>query len=336
MVNFNPLTGSPFGGQPFMPCLCCPCCLGDSFFSAKSGITVTHYDAIVASVQSWAIPFVKSLNPCFHPLYEMTDQMGCCCVPTDPNRPSAQSVPVVLFARRTVKSTEAYKPVFQAYAEDAMKGPGVRACFSFVERDIPNTVVQLLWLDTAADLPVPPSDLISCYNGSPATDFVQVWGKWDEALKAKLQTDTKCKFNFNNGTRGFIKSPSAATAPGFATGSPPMIWISQRKIVPGKMEQCGRHFQYGTDMMYDTAPAALAIAEFTDENVDYNTAPAAWSLRVFNDYNMGFKAHFPVPSCIMCRMAWNVMPTWEPGLFAVGYNFSTKARRCMTPPLPQS
>jgi len=52
---------------------------------------------------------------------------------------------------------------------------------------------------------------------------------------------------------------------------------------------------------------------------------ATWSLRVFNDYNMGFKAHFPVPSCILCRMAFNVIPTWVPGKFAVGYNFSTKA-----------
>lgn len=42
---------------------------------------------------------------------------------------------------------------------------------------------------------------------------------------------------------------------------------------------------------------------------------------------MGFKAHFPVPSCILCRMAFNVIPTWVPGKFAVGYNFSAKARR---------
>ena len=36
------------------------------------------------------------------------------------------------------------------------------------------------------------------------------------------------------------------------------------------------------------------------------------------------QAHFPVPSCILCRMAFNVIPTWVPGKFAVGYNFSTK------------
>ena len=74
--------------------------------------------------------------------------------------------------------------------------------------------------------------------------------------------------------------------------------------------------------MYGAAPAALGIAEFSAASPD-----ATWSLRVFNDYNMGFKAHFPVPSCILCRMAFNVIPTWEPGKFAVGYNFSSKVRR---------
>lgn len=43
--------------------------------------------------------------------------------------------------------------------------------------------------------------------------------------------------------------------------------------------------------------------------------------RVFNDYNSGFKAHFPVPSCILLRMVWNVIPTWAG---AKGYNFSTQ------------
>ena len=35
-----------------------------------------------------------------------------------------------------------------------------------------------------------------------------------------------------------------------------------------------------------------------------------WSLRVFNDFD-GFKRHFPVPSIILFRMVFNVVPTWE-------------------------
>ena len=34
------------------------------------------------------------------------------------------------------------------------------------------------------------------------------------------------------------------------------------------------------------------------------------------------QAHFPVPSCILLRMVWNVIPTWNG---AKGYNFSTQA-----------
>ena len=37
------------------------------------------------------------------------------------------------------------------------------------------------------------------------------------------------------------------------------------------------------------------------------------------------QAHFPVPSCILLRMVWNVIPEWVPGLFPIGFNFSTKA-----------
>ena len=96
-----------------------------------------------------------------------------------------------------------------------------------------------------------------------------------------------------------------------------MIWVSKKGIKPGKMAECKKNFQAGTDMMYDAAPAALGIAEYAaDDGSDF-----VWALRVFNDYNSGFKAHFPVPSCILLRMVWNVIPTWNG---AKGYNFSTQ------------
>lgn len=98
------------------------------------------------------------------------------------------------------------------------------------------------------------------------------------------------------------------------------------------MRKCGRHFQYGTDLMYGIAPAALGICEFTHMGDDVPNSN--WSLRVFNDFNSGFKAHFPVgPSCLhptgVCvvpRMAFNVIPTWVPGKFEKGFSFSTKVR----------
>ena len=52
---------------------------------------------------------------------------------------------------------------------------------------------------------------------------------------------------------------------------------------------------------------------------------AIQALRVFNDYEAAFKAHFPVPSWILFRMVFNVIPEWEPGLFPIGFSFSAKA-----------
>lgn len=45
-----------------------------------------------------------------------------------------------------------------------------------------------------------------------------------------------------------------------------------------------------------------------------------WSIRVFNDFDYGFKRHFPVPSFIMFRMIFNVVPNWE--AFPIGFSFS--------------
>ena len=72
--------------------------------------------------------------------------------------------------------------------------------------------------------------------------------------------------------------------------------------------------------MYGNAPAALGICEYTDSD-DPN---ASWSLRVFNDYDTGFKAHFPVPSPILFRMVFNVIPEWVPGPFPLGFSFSSQ------------
>ena len=73
-------------------------------------------------------------------------------------------------------------------------------------------------------------------------------------------------------------------------------------------------------MMYGGAPAALGVIEFTTpDNPDQ-----LWSLRVFNDFNEGFKKHFPVPSFILFRMVFNVIPEWVPGPFPLGFSFSSQ------------
>merc|ERR1739844_727327 len=99
-------------------------------------------------------------------------------------------------------------------------------------------------------------------------------------------------------------------------GETAMIWMSKRKIKDGMMAKMRESFQYGVDKMYYNAPTALGIMEFEDPHSDDHM----WSLRVFNSFD-GFKNHFPVPSGIMFRMIFNVVPCWAG--FPIGLSFST-------------
>ena len=95
-------------------------------------------------------------------------------------------------------------------------------------------------------------------------------------------------------------------------------------------QAAGSSFQCGTDRMYKAAPAALGICEFTAPDNENSS----WSLRVFNDYDTGFKAHFPVPSPILFRMVFNVIPEWVPGPFPYAgprFEATTATRSCAHP-----
>ena len=50
------------------------------------------------------------------------------------------------------------------------------------------------------------------------------------------------------------------------------------------------------------------------------TVPPCALAGVFNHYEYAFKAHFPVPSWILFRMVFNVIPEWVPGLFPIGFS----------------
>ena len=266
------------------------------------------YDKLVNAAAPFAIPFLVSLSPIFKPIYKLTDVI-LCKSNRQPGGPSNSCKPVVIFRSMPVKSVAAYKTAWTMYAEKAQKdGPGVRAIFSFMDREKETTALQFMWLDSPADYPAPPKAVADCYDGSAGTGYCQVWGGWDEKLKAKLSALPGVQCGFVKQMRGFIKDPLTAFPgkAGFKAGVTPMIWISKRNVKPGRMPSCGKHFQLGTDLMFRNAPAALGICEYTSsENPD-----ALWSLRVFNDFAGGFKAHFPVPSFILFRMVWNVIPEW--------------------------
>jgi len=279
---------------------------------------VPGYNPIINAAAPFLVPLFVKISPMIKPIYALTDML-LFKNHRSPSRPSASSKPIVIFASRTVKDEAKYKKEFETYAGDLQRNTlGVRAAFSFMDRDKPNTALQFFWFDGPSDVTAQPSKLTACYKGTTKTDYCQSWGGIDEKSKKLLEGSGACTYGFvAGGTRGFLREPTNANKRGFTTGSVPMIWVSKRPIKPGRLASCGKHFQAGTDMMYPNAPAALGIAAFTEEQSE-------WALRVFNDYYAAFKAHFPVPSWILFRMVFNVIPEWEPGLFPIGFSFSAK------------
>ena len=282
----------------------------------------TTFDLIINASAPILTPILVKVSPFFKPIYRLTD----ICLGKNhrkSGRPSNAYKPVVVFASRTLKNAAKYKELWTKYAQKAQEGSGVRCVVSFMDTEKRwASALQLWWYDSADDFTAQPPELIEQYAESAMAmkeDYTQVWGGWDDALKAKLSAG-KGKCSFVRDVRGFLREASPEQAKGFTTGEPPMIWISKRNVLPDRMGICGRNFQLGTDMMYRNAPAALGICEYTaDDNPD-----ATWSLRVFNSYESGFKRHFPVPSWILFRMVFNVIPEWAPGMFPVGYSFSSK------------
>mmetsp|Transcript_10008 Transcript_10008/g.24939 ORF Transcript_10008/g.24939 Transcript_10008/m.24939 type:complete len:240 (+) Transcript_10008:3-722(+) len=209
------------------------------------------------------------------------------------------------------------------YAESAQANAGVRMCFSFADRDKEGVVLQLGWFDSAKDYVAQPESLTACYSSGGDDDYTAVFGEYDSNVVAKIQAlGGSC--SFNDGMGGYIRDPKGAAdadapavdmAAAFKTGQMPMIWLSKRKIKTGLLEQAKISFQKGVNRMFNNAPTAIAICEFEVPH----ESDTLWSLRVFNSFE-GFKRHFPVPSAILFRMVFNVVPTWE--AFPIGFSFS--------------
>jgi len=287
------------------------------------GVNIRPYDKLLNKAAPVVVPLLVGYgSKVFKPLYKVADDLRKRKEPTELRSATSNAYkPIVVFSSRTVKNAEVYQTAFAKYAEEAQSsGPGVRACFSFIDREKEDTALQFAWYDSPADYVKQPQGLVNLYGGSESTDYTQVWGGWDDELKANLSEEGECKCAFVKEVRGFLKEATAANAAGFATGEPPMIWISRRDILPGRMQAAGESFQCGADRMFKAAPAALGICEYTAED----DADSTWSLRVFNDYDTGFKAHFPVPSPILFRMVFNVIPEWVPGPFPLGFSFSSQ------------
>lgn len=271
----------------------------------------TLYDKIVNPTAPYAIPILAAIGPALQPVYQCLDGEA-----KTTGEPSNSYKPMVVWSSRTVSDVEAYKAAFEKYASVAMAKSGVRACFSFVDRDKESVVLQWAWYDTSEDYVFQPESLVSMYSGSASTDYCSVFGGWDEAAKNAISRLGDCEYSFCDGPGGYLKEASPDFASDFKTGETAMIWMSKRKIKDGMMAKMRESFQYGVDKMFYNAPTALGIMEFKDPHSEDHM----WSLRVFNSFD-GFKKHFPVPSSIMFRMIFNVVPCWAG--FPIGLSFST-------------
>lgn len=277
----------------------------------------TLYDKIVNPAAPYAIPILAAIGPYVQPIYRFLDDEPEETTSTSTSKPSNSYKPMVVWSSRTVSDIGAYKTEFSKHASSCMaEQPGVRACFSFVDRDKESVVLQWAWYDSAADYVAQPDSLVGLYSGSVSTDYCAVFGGWDEKAEAAISGSGDCQYSFGDAPGGYLKEASQEYAPDFSTGETVMVWVSKRKIKKGLMAGMRASFQRGVDRMYHNAPTALGIMEFEDPHSE----DQVWSLRVFNSFD-GFKKHFPVPSVIMFRMIFNVVPCWE--AFPIGLSFSS-------------
>lgn len=291
----------------------------------------TWFERQTNALAPYAIPALKFVSPALQPLYQLSDAVAEGAEKffqggdeAAPRPPSNSYGPVVVFSSRTVRDASEYRTLFAKYASEAQGGgEGVRMMFSFLDRDASSpTALQVAWYDGPADYAVQPKELRDCYAGTEETDYTLAFGGWDESLKIKARQDAGgggCAYSFSETMAGYLKEPAEEHAADFRTGEAPMIWVSRRKLRPGRRDLAARSFQKGVDRMYTNAPAALGIIEFPDPS----DPDGVWSLRVFNEFERGFKRHFPVPSAILFRMVLNVVPEWAD--FPIAFSFSARA-----------
>jgi len=246
----------------------------------------------------------------------------------DPDRPSGLNAikAVVVLTIRPVKDVEKYKAAYAPYAIKVQSETlGVRAFFSFVDKQRDSTVLQVAWYDSPEVLAGIPTDgsVEACYTSNEKA-FGAVYGNRDEVTKAAL-AKTGVAYEYGSLPRGFMKSaPHQGFDPSLYPG-PPMIWMSKRWVQPGRNPNIAKAFSKVGDLQYYTAPAFLSGFEYTaDDNPDM-----LWSLRFFNDYEMGHVAHFPksLISWVPTRVLFTMIPELKGGLgaeYPVGLSFSTK------------
>jgi len=249
----------------------------------------------------------------------------------DPNRPSALNAitAVVVLTFRPIKDETEYREKYALYAKKVQsENGGVRAFFSFFDKQRPKMALHVGWYDSPEVLAKINKDpaIEALFDSSRASEaFGAVYGNRSDVTKKAL-AETGVAYEYGSLPRGFMKSaPHKGFDPSLYPG-PPMIWMSKRWVQPGRNPNIAKAFAKVGDLQYYTAPAFLSGFEYSaDDHPDM-----LWSLRWFNDYEMGHVAHFPksLVSFVPTRVLFTMIPELKGGLgaeYPVGLSFSTKA-----------
>ena len=151
-------------------------------------------------------------------------------------------------------------------------------------QDKPGSVLQYFHYNTLADFymdkPSLHEDLWSNYDAS-GQNICQVFGGWDEEFKKVVATYPGVRFVCQPLIAGYIR-PHGAGLEG-----PPIIFLSMRKVLPGKMEAYGTTMQAVADRWHATCPGLLGgCAYISDEDPDW-----VWDIRVMANWDNGYKGH---------------------------------------------
>ena len=147
---------------------------------------------------------------------------------------SSSAVPIVIYCERTVKDTAKYKEVWTPFAEyTQVNGPGVLAMFSFMDQKKEKRALQFYMFSDLAgfasqpkDKPELSSNLWAEYAGTKETDFCQVYGGWDDSLKAVASQLPGVQYYFGKGA-GFIRSVGSEGY-GYEHADKIMVMVSKR------------------------------------------------------------------------------------------------------------
>lgn len=232
---------------------------------------------------------------------------------------SSSAVPIVIYCERAVTDVDAYKSAFGAFATSTQSsGKGVLMFFSYMSMKVDGKALQLsMFTDADAYLaqPFSSADVDATYDAS-GENFCQVYGGWNDAVKAAQSAVTTSHFGTG---AGFIRS-AGEVGYGYEHADTPLIMISKRGFQKGKGAGTSPIFQHITDMIYPVAPGCIAAFDFPslDGDEDYS-----WSLRIFSSYTRGFLLHIYGNILTAPTLALTLVPRWASPIFPVGNSFST-------------